>query len=152
MTVVLDTNILVRYADPTSPMHLIAIAAIRTLQAAGERLAIVPQNVHEFWATATRPFAANGLGLSVAACQAKLNTLTQLFDFLPDQPALFTTWESLVGQHQCLGRVSFDARLVAAMRTHGLTHLLTFNAADFARFPGLTVLDPAAVAAPPPTP
>ena len=36
------------------------------------------------------------------------------------------------------------------MRTHRLTHLLTFNVADFARFPGITILDPLAVAAPAP--
>ena len=33
------------------------------------------------------------------------------------------------------------------MKTHGMTHLLTFNGKDFARFPGVTVLDPALVAA-----
>lgn len=38
----------------------------------------------------------------------------------------------------------------AMMNVHGLTHILTFNAADFARFPGLTVLDPVAVAGPTP--
>ena len=36
-------------------------------------------------------------------------------------------------QYQCHGRVSFDARLVAAMTTQGLTRLLTFNTADFNR-------------------
>jgi predicted nucleic acid-binding protein len=44
--------------------------------------------------------------------------------------------------------VSFDARLVAAMRTYSVTRLLTFNGPDFTRFPGLTILDPAAFAAP----
>ena len=52
--------------------------------------------------------------------------------------------------HQVLGRNAHDPRLVAAMVVHGLTHLLTFNAGDFARYPGLTVLDPATVAPPPP--
>jgi hypothetical protein len=36
------------------------------------------------------------------------------------------------------------------MTVHPVTHLLTFNTADFARFPGITTLDPAAVALPPP--
>ena len=49
----------------------------------------------------------------------------------------------MVGAHACHGRVSYDARLVAAMRTHGITRLLTFNGADFVRFPGITILDPA---------
>ena len=67
---------------------------------------------------------------------------------LPDLLTLFAEWEALVGAHACHGRVSYDARLVAAMRTHGITQLLTFNGADFARFPGVAVLDPASLAAP----
>jgi hypothetical protein len=43
-----------------------------------------------------------------------------------------------------------DARLVALMEVHGVTHLLTLNAADFARYPGVTALTPAAVIASPP--
>ena len=48
-------------------------------------------------------------------------------------------------QYQCHGRVPFDARIVAAMNTHSITRLLTFNLPDFARYPGLTALDPATV-------
>jgi predicted nucleic acid-binding protein len=66
------------------------------------------------------------------------------FRFLPDQLRLFDEWEQLVVVHLCHGRVSYDARLVAAMRTHGITRLLTLNTADFARFPGLTLIDPTA--------
>jgi predicted nucleic acid-binding protein len=36
-----------------------------------------------------------------------------------------------------------DARLAAAMRVHGMTHILTFNPADFQRYPGITVVHPA---------
>ena len=78
-----------------------------------------------------------------------MNDLRQLFGLLPDQINLFTEWETLVVMHQCSGRVSFDARLVAAMRTHGITRLLTYNGGDFARYPHLTVLDPHAVATTP---
>jgi hypothetical protein len=35
-----------------------------------------------------------------------------------------------------------DARLVAAMHVHGVTHLLTLNVRDFARYPGITVVHP----------
>lgn len=40
-----------------------------------------------------------------------------------------------------------DARLAATMLAHGLSHILTFNTADFARYApaGLVVVDPAAV-------
>jgi predicted nucleic acid-binding protein len=146
--ILLDTNILVRYARTTDPDFAAADRAINNLHAGGEVLCVVPQNVYEFWAVATRPAAANGLGLTVVECQIQLARIKRLFLLLPDPPGLFGEWEALVGAHSCHGRVSFDARLVAAMRVHGVTRLLTFNGAHFARFPGIIVLDPVTLAAP----
>jgi len=141
--ILLDTNILLRYALTADPAFATVDTAVNTLHASGEVLCVVPQNVYEFWAAATRPTAANGLGLTVPECQIQVIRIKRLFRLLPDLPALFADWEALVGAYSCHGRVSFDARLVAAMRTHGVTRLLTFNRADFGRFPGLTILDPA---------
>jgi predicted nucleic acid-binding protein len=146
--ILLDTNILLRYANAADPAFGTVDTAINTLQAGGEVLCLVPQNIYEFWATATRPIASNGLGLTVPECQVQVARLKRLFRSLADQPTLFAEWETLVVAHACHGRVSYDARLVAAMRTHGIIRLLTLNAADFARFPGLTILDPASFAAP----
>jgi predicted nucleic acid-binding protein len=39
-----------------------------------------------------------------------------------------------------------DARLAAVMQAHGLTRILTFNAADFRRYSDITVLDPSSFA------
>ena len=146
--ILLDTNILLRYAKATDPTFATVDTAINALHATGEVLCVVPQNIYEFWAAATRPTAANGLGLTVPECQVEVARLKRLFRFLLDVPALFAEWEALVAAHDCKGRVSYDARLVAAMRSHGITRLLTRNTADFARFPGLTILDPAIFAAP----
>jgi len=44
--------------------------------------------------------------------------------------------------NQVKGKTAHDARLVAAMVWHDLTHLLKFNAADFVRFPGIEVFTP----------
>jgi hypothetical protein len=74
--------------------------------------------------------------------------LKAAFTLLPDSPAVFAEWEALVVAHDCKGKVAHDARLVAAMRANGITHILTFNCADFQRFTGITILDPAAVSAP----
>ena len=38
-------------------------------------------------------------------------------------------------------------QIVAAMKTHNITNILTFNGGDFARYPGMTVLDPNTIAA-----
>jgi len=141
--ILLDANIALRLASPTHVQHAIAKAALSGLHSRGETFVVVPQTIYEFWAVATRPLAVNGLGLSVPACQSEVAKLKTYASFLPDQPALFAEWESLVVTHQCQGKVSHDARLVAAMRTHGLTSILTFNVGDFQRYPGLNVIDPA---------
>jgi predicted nucleic acid-binding protein len=142
--ILLDTNIPLRLADPTHAHHSTVKTALATLTTRGQNFAIVPQIIYEFWATATRPKPVNGLGLSVSNCQLEVASLKKLAALLPDQPNLFAEWESLVVAHQCQGKVVHDARLVAAIRTHGLTDILTFNVADFRRFPGLTIIDPAA--------
>ncbi len=146
--ILLDSNILIRHASTKEPAFSTVDRALNMLHTSGEVLCVVPQNVYEFWAAASRPIDSNGLGLSIQECQVQIGRIVRLFRFLSDLPNLFAEWESLVGLHSCHGRVSYDARLVAAMRTHGLTRLLTFNGSDFARFPGVTILDPTSLAAP----
>ena len=146
--ILLDTNILLRYASAADPAFATVDTAIKALHAGGEVLCVVPQNIYEFWATATRPTASNGLGLSIPEWQVQVARIKRLFRLIPDLPNLFGEWEALVVAHTCHGRVSYDARLAAAMRTHGIARILTFNGADFARFPGLIILDPATLVAP----
>jgi predicted nucleic acid-binding protein len=145
MSVQLDTNVLIRLSQFNDPAHGTAQAAIAKLQAAGRSLGIVPQNLFEFWAVATRPVANNGLGLTVPECHAEIVRHKALFLLRPDDPAIVGVWEALVVAHDCKGKVAHDARLVAAMQTHGLTEILTFNTADFARFSGIVAIDPATV-------
>jgi predicted nucleic acid-binding protein len=152
MTALLDTNILLRLIQATHPMHALAQGAVAVLRESRMTLRTVPQILFEFWVVATRPIAVNGLGLTTAECQVELANIKALFPVLPDSPALLAQWEALVAAHDCQGKVAHDARLVAAMRTHGITHLLTFNGGDFQRFPGITVLDPATVVRPPEAP
>jgi predicted nucleic acid-binding protein len=121
-------------------------------QNAGHTLCVVPQNLYEFWVVCTRPLANNGLGKSVAEAAAEVAKLKTIFTLLDDTPAVFPTWEQLVSTHAVLGKNAHDARLVAAMLVHGVTHLLTFNDADFRRFTAITVLIPTSVLAPPSPP
>jgi predicted nucleic acid-binding protein len=120
------------------------------LRLRGDALYLVPQILYEFWAVATRPAAVNGLGLPVAVVAAEMARFQSFFPLSFDTPAVFSEWERLVTTHQVVGKNAHDARLVAAMTVHGITHLLTFNTQDFARFMGITVLDPVTVAPPPP--
>ena len=61
--VLLDTNILTRYAQPAPPHHAAAAGETAALRLRGESLVVVPQVLYEFWAVCTRPLAQNGLGM-----------------------------------------------------------------------------------------
>lgn len=126
-------------------MRADARRALVTLRKQGEELCITPQNIIEFWAVATRTLADNGLGLTVDEAARETKKLERIFKLQPDTPTIFAEWEKLVIQHQVMGKPTHDARLVAAMMAHKMTHMLTFNTKDFKRFSGIIVVDPVSI-------
>jgi predicted nucleic acid-binding protein len=82
------------------------------------------------------------LGLTIEETEYEVRKFKRLFTFYDDEPNLFAEWENLVTKHQVLGKNVHDARLVAAMIHHQITHLLTFNAKDFKRFSEIILVDP----------
>jgi predicted nucleic acid-binding protein len=147
VTFLVDTNVLLRSAEPGHPMYADAVNATNTLLGRGEELYIAPQNLIEFWNVYTRPVDRNGLGHTAAEAQAEVNRLKTLFLFLLDTPAIYQEWERLVVTYGVIGVNVHDARLVAVMLVHGLTHILTFNTTDFARYSEITAVHPTAVIA-----
>ena len=145
MSYLLDTNILLRVSQTNSPMHQGAMLALSILRSNGETLYILPQNLIEYWAVATRPVAHNGLGYSVDEAENEIAEFKKLFAIVPDTASIFSEWEKLVKAHQVMGKQAHDTRIVAAMITHKITHLLTFNFADFKRFFEVTAVDPATI-------
>jgi len=140
-----DTNVLLRSIDDEHVAQPIAKNALFALRDRGEILSIFPQNLIEFWAVATRSVTNNGLGLSIASPEEDIASLKTLFALLPDTPKIFSEWERIVLQYRVSGKQAHDARLVAAMRVHKLTHLLTFNTGDFKRFTAITAVTPQTV-------
>lgn len=147
MSHVIDTSILVRQADPLSPQHTIALDALDSLRDQTETLCVFEQNMIEFWAVATRPRSVNGLGLSTSETDAERLRLEALFTLLPDPTGLYTRWVQIVNRFGVSGKPTHDARIVAAMLAHGLTHILTFNVRDFQRYApiGIVAVAPATV-------
>ncbi|OBQ03981.1 MAG: twitching motility protein PilT [Anabaena sp. LE011-02] len=145
MKYLVDTNILLRLVQKNSPMHLDTQRAILTLKKQGEFLCIIPQNIIEFWAVATRHLDKNGLGLSITQAEEESEKLKKIFILQLDTPQIFTEWESLVIKYQVMGKQVHDARLAAAMVAHNITHLLTFNVEDFKRFSDIVVVDPRSI-------
>jgi hypothetical protein len=66
-----DTSILGRLANAGDALHLVAASAVVELHRRGEVLQITAQNLVEFRNVATRPKAANGLGLSAVEAEAQ---------------------------------------------------------------------------------
>lgn len=147
--ILLDTNLLGRMTDSTDPQCAIARRAVHSLLARRERLIIVPQNLYEFWAVATRksgppPAGQNGLGMTCEQASQWLRFFQRRFLLLPDRAELLSCWQALVKTLGIKGLKSYDARLVAAMQTYGISRLLTFNANDFEGF-SVTIIDPASL-------
>ena len=147
MVFLADTNVLLRFADRTHPVHPIIRAALRKLRTNGHRVCATPQNFVEFWNVATRPTERNRFGLAPANADRLLRLVERLFPLLPDSPAVYTKWRRLVVSFGVSGIQVHDARIVATMIVHGVTHILTFNTTDFVRYGtrGIVTVDPTTV-------
>ncbi len=141
----LDSNVFLRLAKRDDPEHALVTAAIDRLIDQGVEIYYTPQNVVEFWNVFTRPKEKNGFGLTVAEADREASLIENRFTFLPDNERIHTEWRRLIVAHAVSGVQVHDARLVAAMLVHGITHLLTFNRTDFLRYSDITVVHPAEV-------
>lgn len=119
MRILVDTNILLRAVQHSHPLCRTARMAIRSFHRDGYRVFLTLQNLAEFWNVCTRPTNVSGMGL----------------------------WRRLVVTHAVRGVQVHDARLIAVMETYAIQRIATFNAGDFARYPGIEVVHPADVAA-----
>lgn len=149
MLILADTGILLRQADPAGPLHTTVDRAIQAIRGRGDSLVIAAQNAAEFWSDCTRPATSRGgWGLSVAEADNRLRAVEAGFQRLPDLATAYFIWRQLIVAHAVRGRQVHDARLVALMMAHGIAHILTLNAGDFARFPGIVELAPASFTSP----
>jgi len=114
--------------------------ALARLAGEGTILDYTPQNIAELWNTMTRPIARNGLGLTAEEADREVRAIESGMNLLPDSEAVYREWRRIVVQYGVSGVQVHDARLVAAMYVHGVSHILTFNVTDFSRFTGITAV------------
>ena len=117
---------------------------MHTLLAQAEQLVIVPQNLYEFRAVATRMPQVNGLGLTTNQASQWITFFQRRFPLLPDREELPARWHELVRTLGIKGFRAHDARLAAAMQSYGISRLLTFKGNDFKDL-SVTVIDPASM-------
>ncbi len=142
MSILVDTNVLLRRTQPAHPQHTAAIGAVKGLLDDRVPLYFTMQNMTEFWNVATRPAASNGLGFSIRLTIDQIELIESVMELLPDASEIYEEWKRLVVRHEVRGVQVHDTKLVAAMNVHGIRQLLTFNVQDFVRF-GIDVLNPA---------
>lgn len=141
----LDTNILLRSSDLNSPWQGLADASVAQLLAEDHQLWVTSQNIIEFWVVATRPVDVNGLGWSVEQTRAEIEQILSQFPQLEETPQIFPYWLNLVTTYQIKGKRVHDARLVAVMKAHAITYLLTFNPDDFRHIDNITIVHPRSI-------
>ncbi|HEY9617066.1 MAG TPA: type II toxin-antitoxin system VapC family toxin [Microcoleaceae cyanobacterium] len=144
----LDTNVVMRFCNPMDIQHQIATNAVSRLLGQADECWLVAQVLVEFWVVATRPAEVNGLSWTIAQTRTTIDQLLDQFPLLEESPQFFSHWLNLVTANQVMGKRTHDARLVAAMLAHGITHILTFNSSDFAGIASITTVHPQALLPP----
>jgi len=145
MRVLVDTNILLRSAQPNHPLCPQATGAVSKLIRRKDTVFFCSQNIAEFWNVATRPAGLNGLGLSPEETLQEVTGIERLLTLVPDTPAIYTAWKEIVKDHKVQGVKVYDARLVAIMKVYAVDSILTFNTSDFTRYRAINALSPSSV-------
>lgn len=147
MRVLVDTNILLRSAQPNHPLCYQATRALSKLLRQNDSVFFCPQNIAELWNVATRPANRNGLGFWHEEALQEVTSIEESLILLPDVPAIYAAWKRIVHDHKVQGAKVYDARLVAVMGVYAVESILSFNSADFKRYDVVTALNPASLLA-----
>jgi len=135
MEIMLDTNILGRFADRADPQYKVTESAIHLLQKQGDILTFTPQIKREFLDFAERPKGTgpgkNGLGLTSTQARALIEQFKTTITYRLDIPEVDIHFDIL---HKRFGggRTVHDLNIVASMLAHGINTILTYNERDFA--------------------
>lgn len=144
MRILLDTSVVVRLSELNTASAEQTREAIARLSLTPHEACLVPQVIYEYWSVATRPAERNGLGLSTAETARNVADFLSIFTLLRDERTVFEHWHEIVTRYAVLGKGVHDARLVAAMQRHSISHIMTLNESDFARYPDISAQSPLA--------
>jgi predicted nucleic acid-binding protein len=142
-----DTNVLIRWVQRQDAAYQVVSEAIRQLLQSNVSVHYTSQNLGQFWNTLTRPTARNGYGLTPAQADELAVEIELKLTLLPDGIHVHQEWRRLLVDYGVSGVQVHDARLVAAMRVHGVRRILTFNAQDFRRYTDIEAVLPQSVTA-----
>jgi len=129
----IDTNVLLAATALARSGHGAALALLHA-GFAERALFLSGQVLREYVAVATRPAAANGLGLGAAEAIGNARQFLDRSNFLREDEAVRDSLFHLLETTPCSGKQVHDANIVATMITHGVGVLVTLNPRDFERF------------------
>lgn len=139
MTLAVDTCVLLEATDAGRAHHRVALDVLEL----HPDLVLPAQAIREYLAASTRPIAANGLGLSLAAARANLDAFRGNMRLLPEERPVLPSFFRLLDAAPCTGRRLYDAHLAATAMAHQVFEVLTLNGSDFAPFAAhLSVVTP----------
>jgi len=92
----LDTNIVLRFSNPSDTQHDLAKAAVATLLMQGNECYLASQVLIELWVVATRPSDVNGLGWSIEQTRNIIDQLLERFPLIEETFQVFPTWLNVV--------------------------------------------------------
>ncbi|QEI44125.1 hypothetical protein BMF77_04753 [Dolichospermum sp. UHCC 0315A] len=141
----LDTNILLRSRDTTSPDFHLVDKTIKYLISNNHQCFITSQVIIEFWVVATRPVNVNGLGWTGKQTTQAVQMLINQFDLLEEIPDVFSIWLNLVTTYNISGKRTHDIHILAVMLAHNISHILTLNPKDFIAVPEVTIIHPQSI-------
>ena len=113
-----NSNILIRWVQPTDPDFPIVEAAVASLISSGAILCYASQNLGKFWNASTRPVGRNGFGLSPEEADRRARRFESRLRLLPDSLAVHEEWRRLLVDYSVSGVQVHDAHLVATMLMH----------------------------------
>jgi predicted nucleic acid-binding protein len=142
-----DSNVLLRWVKPDHNDYSLIVSAIDLVLRRQGHLCYTSQNLGEFWNACTRPADRNGYALSPQETDHRAKFFEERLRFLPDSLSVHEERRRLLVTYGVSGVQVHDARLVAAMRVHGVARILTFNDRDFARYDHIEAIHPRAVSA-----
>lgn len=142
MKLLLDSNVLLRWADSRAPEYAQCTQAVTRLAQASNTVYVCAQVIIESYAVASRPVEANGLGFTIAEARQFLTDVEESFPCLPEPSDIGKQWTALMMRYTVIGKQAHDARIATLMLAHGIEHLVTLNPGDFARYSEITVVTP----------
>ena len=128
-----DTNILVYATTFESPFYQLARQTLLNARKQKQILCISQQVLREYLVVTTRRQGVQTPPPKTAVLRL-IDFFQKHFSIAHDNADVFSHLQTLIKNYNLGGKQIHDANIVATMRAHGISQLLTYNVADFKRF------------------